>query len=51
MEPLVGHLIAWFARIRVTDRHTHTHKTTAVALAAHTHRGLKIYKLLVFIVR
>ena len=43
LEPLVGRLSAWFAGIRVTDRHTdthtHTHTTTAVILA-HARRGL-----------
>ena len=32
LEPLVGHLIAWFARKGLTDRQTH--KTPAVTLDA-----------------
>ena len=41
---MVGRLSARFARIRVTDTQTdrQTHKTTAVSLAAHARRGLKI---------
>ena len=35
LEPLVGHRIARFAGIRITD--TQTHKTTAVTLTAHAH--------------
>ena len=42
MEPLLGRLSAWFARLRVTDTQTdrQTHETTAVTFAAHARRGL-----------
>ena len=32
-------LIARFARIRITDRHTDTHKTTALTLAVHARQA------------
>ena len=45
MEPLVGHLGVWFARIRITDTHTDTQDKYCNP-PAHAHRGLIIvYKI------
>ena len=40
MVSFVVLLIAHTARIACTDRHTDTHETTTVTLAAHARRGL-----------